>query len=110
MADEAEYTNGSLGTEVAPASRPRDQGGKFIRETVAPASFLAPRSVEGDPDTGDTSDAGEDPKYRSIERDLADGRESTGRPPAKEKGQDNERRRADDEGQNEERVGRRQVG
>lgn len=70
-----EYTDGVLGTELAPPTRPRDQGGKFIRETASPARMFEPRQVEGDRETGDTRDAGEDPRLSAIERDIADGRE-----------------------------------
>ena len=68
MADRDGSIEGSLATDVAPPSRPRDQGGKYIKETAQPDAMFAPRAVEGDPETGDTSDGGDDPKLRSKER------------------------------------------
>ena len=75
MAEGMDSVEGVLATEIAPASRPRDTGGKFIRETQAPEHILQERQVEGDPLTGDTSDGGEDPAYARFEREQADGYE-----------------------------------
>ena len=94
MAEGLDGVEGVLATEIAPQSRPRDQGGKFIRETQAPEPMFQERQVEGDPLTGDTSDGGDDPSYARFERERADGYE-TGRPSSQEEGQDRERRRAD---------------
>jgi hypothetical protein len=41
--------------------------------------MFEPREVEGDKETGDTRDAGEDPRFRAIERNVADGREDDAR-------------------------------
>ena len=58
-----------------PATRARDNdSGRFAQVAEKPEPFLEMRIVEGDPDTGDTSDAGDDPRLRQRERDVADGR------------------------------------
>lgn len=54
--------------------RARDTGGRFSQVAEKPEPFLPIRMVEGDPDTGDTSDAGDDPRLRAREREIADGR------------------------------------
>ena len=56
-----------------PASR-RDEAGRFTQVAEKPEPFLQIRMLEGDPETGDTSDAGDDPRLRQRERDIADGR------------------------------------
>jgi hypothetical protein len=60
------------GTPRAPA--PRDTGGRFAQVAEKPEPFLELRMVEGDPETGDTGDAGDDPRLRAREREIADGR------------------------------------
>ena len=92
MAEGIDSVEGVLATEIAPASRPRDTAGKFIRETQAPEHIMQERQVEGDPLTGDTSDGGEDPSYARFEREQADGYEGTRRSPAEEEGQNRQRR------------------
>lgn len=67
MADRDDSIPGNLSTDISPPSRPRDQGGKYIKETAAPQALFSPREVEGNRETGDTSDGGEDPKLRSME-------------------------------------------
>jgi hypothetical protein len=58
-----------------PATRARDDtSGRFTQTAERPEPFLEMRIVEGDPETGDTSDAGDDPRLRQRERDIADGR------------------------------------
>ena len=52
----------------------RDQRGQFTQVAEKPEPLFEMRIVEGDPDTGDTSDAGDDPRLRQRERDIADGR------------------------------------
>ena len=94
MADGVDEAAGAFATEIAPASRPRDQGGKPIRETANPESMFPERMVEGNPLTGDTSDGGDDPTLAAREREVADGYE-TGRPSSQEEGQDRERRSRD---------------
>jgi hypothetical protein len=91
MADGVDEAAGAFATEIAPASRPRDQGGKFIRETANPEPMFQERVVEGDPLTGDTSDGGDDPAFAAREREVADGYEA-GRSSSQEEGQDRERR------------------
>jgi hypothetical protein len=76
MADGVDEAAGAFATEIAPASRPRDQGGKFIRETANPEPMFQERRVEGDPLTGDTSDGGDDPAFAAREREVADGYEA----------------------------------
>ena len=95
MSESLDSVEGVLATEIAPASRPRDSQGQFIRETRAPEHILQERQVEGDPLTGDTSDGGDDPAYRSFEREQADGYEQgerTRRSTSESEGQDRERR------------------
>ena len=62
----------SEGPQKAPA--PRDTGGRFAQVAERPEPIFEMRIVEGDPETGDTSDAGDDPRLRQRERDIADGR------------------------------------
>jgi hypothetical protein len=57
----------------APA-QPRDTGGRFQATSARPEPMFEPRPIEGDEKTGDTRDAGEDPKLAARERRLADGR------------------------------------
>lgn len=58
-----------------PATRARDaDSGRFSQVAEKPEPFLEIRMLEGDPETGDTSDAGDDPRLRQRERDIADGR------------------------------------
>jgi hypothetical protein len=64
--------------EIPQATRPRDQGGRFV-STRAPEAIFQPREVEGD-DRGDTSDGGADPRFVEQERRLADGRPEEGEP------------------------------
>lgn len=88
------------GTPRAPA--PRDTSGRFAQVAERPEPFLELRMVEGDPETGDTSDGGDDVALRAREREIADGRfdqradrESRVRArqaPAETKGQSGERR------------------
>jgi hypothetical protein len=52
----------------------RDDAGRFAAVAEKPEPFLQIRMLEGDPETGDTSDAGDDPRLRQRERDVADGR------------------------------------
>jgi hypothetical protein len=91
VSESLDSVEGVLATEIAPASRPRDSQGQFIRETRAPEHILQERQVEGDPLTGDTSDGGDDPAYRNFERSEADGHEA-GRSSSQEERQDRERR------------------
>jgi hypothetical protein len=51
MAEDGEGVEGVLATEIAPPSRPRDSGGKFINETRAPEHILQFREpgLEGRP-------------------------------------------------------------
>jgi hypothetical protein len=65
----------AFATEVAPQSRPRDQGGKFVATTSKPEPMFGARPIEGDPLTGDTRDGGDNEGLRARERDIADGRE-----------------------------------
>lgn len=53
--------------------RARDTSGRFTQTMEKPEPFLPFRMVEGDPETGDTSDGGDDPRLRARERDIADG-------------------------------------
>jgi hypothetical protein len=64
----------AFANEVAPQSRPRDQGGKFVATKSAPEPMFGAREVEGDPETGDTRDGGDNERLRAREREVADGR------------------------------------
>jgi hypothetical protein len=55
-------------------SPPRDQRGQFTQTAERPEPLFEMRIVEGDPETGDTSDGGDNPRLRQRERDIADGR------------------------------------
>jgi hypothetical protein len=79
MADGLDEAANAFAAEVAPQSRPRDQGGKFVATTSRPEPMFGAREIEGDPLTGDTRDGGDNERLRAIERDVADGRSE--RPP-----------------------------
>lgn len=65
-------------TEIAPGSnRPRDDSGRFA-SVSRPEPMFEPRPMEGDPATGDTRDAGDDPRLAEMERRIADGRSEQG--------------------------------
>jgi len=57
-----------------PPTQPRNSSGQFIATAEKPEPFLEIRTIEGDPDTGDTDDGGDDPRLVSREREIADGR------------------------------------
>lgn len=61
-------------TQNEGAPRAREPSGRFAQVAEKPEPFLEIRVLEGDPDTGDTSDAGDDPRLRAREREIADGR------------------------------------
>ena len=65
MSEELDKAAQAFTTEVAPASRPRDQAGKFVETRGAPEPMFGPREVEG----GD--DAGDDPRRRSREVEVS---------------------------------------
>lgn len=56
------------------APQPRDNGGRFAATSAKPEPMFEPRPVEGDELTGDTRDAGDDPRLLERERRIADGR------------------------------------
>ena len=65
--------------EIAPGSdRSRDESGRFSSVSQRPEPLFEPRPLEGDEKTGDTRDAGEDPRLKAIERRVADGRAEEG--------------------------------
>jgi hypothetical protein len=88
---------------------PRDTSGRFAAVAERPESMFEPRIVEGDPETGDTRDGGDDPRLRSRERGIADGwiderqdRETQSRSrqaPAQTQGESGERRVQPDGGE-----------
>ena len=57
-----------------PATRARDDAGRFATVAERPEPLFSVRMVEGDPETGDTSDGGDDVRLRAREREVADGR------------------------------------
>ena len=80
MAEGTDEAAQAFATEISPQIKPRDQQGKFVRETSAPEPMFAPRPVEGNPLTGDVSDAGDDPRLRAHEQEVADGYSESPRP------------------------------
>lgn len=95
MPEGVDEAAGAFANEIAPQTRPRDQAGKFVRETKSPEPMFAPRPIEGDPLTGDTSDGGDNPRLRAREREIADGREQRDRREAsQEEGEGGQRSRA----------------
>ena len=60
------------------APQPRDTGGRFAATNAKPEPMFEPRPLEGDDLTGDTRDAGEDPRLQARERRIADGRAQQG--------------------------------
>jgi hypothetical protein len=64
----------AIGPTVTP---PRDTGGRFT-SVQRPEAMFEPRPVEGDELTGDTRDAGDDPRLSAMERRVADGRAEEG--------------------------------
>jgi hypothetical protein len=60
------------------AAQPRDTGGRFQSTSARPEPMFEPRPVEGDEKTGDTRDAGDDPRLLARERRIADGRADEG--------------------------------
>jgi hypothetical protein len=56
------------------APTPRDTGGRFTQTAERPEPLFSVRMVEGDPETGDTSDGGDNVRLRQREREVADGR------------------------------------
>jgi hypothetical protein len=95
MPEGVDEAAGAFANEIAPQTRPRDQAGKFVRETKTPEPMFGARPIEGDPLTGDTSDGGDNPRLRARERDIADGREQRDRrAAAEEEGDGGQRSRA----------------
>ena len=56
------------------ADRSRDASGRFAQVAEKPEPLFSIRMIEGDPETGDTSDGGDDSRLREREREVADGR------------------------------------
>ena len=56
------------------ADRSRDASGRFAQVAERPEPIFPLRMLEGDPETGDTSDGGDNPRLRQREREIADGR------------------------------------
>ena len=79
MADGLDETADLFRNEIAPGSAsPRDESGRFSSTAQRPEPLFEPRPLEGDEKTGDTSDGGEDPRLKAIERRVADGRGEEG--------------------------------
>jgi hypothetical protein len=57
-----------------PATRARDDAGRFAQVAERPEPLFSVRMLEGDPETGDTSDGGDNARLRQREREIADGR------------------------------------
>ena len=60
--------------ERQPATRARDDVGRFAPVAERPEPLFSVRMLEGDPETGDTSDGGDNARLRAREREVADGR------------------------------------
>jgi hypothetical protein len=74
MADGIDEAVIAFSQEVAPQVAPRDQKGQFIAKSERAEPMFGPRTIEGDPLTGDTRDGGDDARLRALEREVADGR------------------------------------
>ena len=73
MADGVDEAASAFQSEISPQpSRPRDEGGRFTG-SARPQPMFEPRPIEGDPETGDVNDAGDDQRLRDNERREADG-------------------------------------
>jgi hypothetical protein len=57
-----------------PATRARDDEGRFTQAAERPEPLFSVRMLEGDPETGDLSDGGDNVRLRQREREIADGR------------------------------------
>jgi hypothetical protein len=77
MPEGLDQARDAFASEIAPASRPRDQAGRFVVTSRAPEPIFQPRAIEGD-ERGDTRDAGPDPRFVEHERRIADGRSEEG--------------------------------
>ena len=77
MSEGLDAVRDAFAQEVAPASRPRDQAGRFIQTSSKPEPMFEPRPLEGD-EHGDLSDGGADPRLLEHERRVADGRAEQG--------------------------------
>ena len=66
----------AFATELSPQAppQPRDEAGRFAQVQERPEPMFRVRELEGDPLTGDTRDAGDDPRLRAREQEIADGR------------------------------------
>ncbi len=97
------------GPQRAPTPAPRDTSGRFAAVAERPEPLFSVRMVEGDPETGDTSDGGDNVRLRQREREVADGRfderqdreaQSRSRQaPAETEGESGERRVQPDDGE-----------
>jgi hypothetical protein len=67
VTEEIDQAAEAFTTEIAPPSRPRDQGGKFVQTVGPPQALFEDREVEG------AGDAGDDAGRRSREREVARG-------------------------------------
>jgi hypothetical protein len=77
----------------APSSQPRNDRGQFMTEG-RPERLFEERKTEGDPETGDTSDGGDDKRLRGRERQVEEGADGEGL-------SDEEREAADEGGEGE---------
>ncbi len=79
MAEGLDTAADAFRQEIAPGSeRARDESGRFSGTSSRPEPLFEPRALEGDEKTGDTRDAGDDERLKSIERRVADGRAEEG--------------------------------
>jgi hypothetical protein len=70
MPDGLDDATVAFSNEVAPATRPRDQGGKFVATREKPEPMFDVRPIEGDPLTGDVRDGGDNERLRTRERQV----------------------------------------
>jgi hypothetical protein len=71
LTEELDKAAEAFTNEIAPTSRPRDQGGKFV-QTVGP-----PQPLFEDRQTEDAGDAGDDPARRAQEREVTRAKRQT---------------------------------
>ena len=77
-----------FGGQIDPPVEQRDQRGKAVERAESPEPLFGEREIEGDPETGDTSDGGDDEQLRARERSVADGHDQRPERQRRSNGQD----------------------
>ena len=71
MTEELDKASEAFTNEIAPTSRPRDVGGKFVETSKAPQPLFEDRQTE------DAGDAGDDPARRAREKEVSRAKRQT---------------------------------